>query len=480
MAELALRYSLDYAAFVIAAATASIVILIWLRRRDGGPHAHRHVLILLPIILLVGWFFVSLAGDRERNRLRTQIEGLAPTYAEELQEMGHADITLETDPNDPTYLAMIEKQRRWLAINHAVSDIYTFRDHEKGNQLIVDSETDYDRDGKFTGDRESRTEIGEIWQEESPFLVRAHAGETCFDDSPYSDRWGTWVSAYVPMYDKDNRVEAVLGVDFPAHDWVSSILRARLTWIGMLAILVTIGLSSTSVIALLRISIQEKDTNQQALQAEQLLLRRMIDIQEGERRMVAHDIHDGFVQDVVGAHMHLQRIDSTETPESNEQLAARVGKLLEKAIAEGRRLIRDTRPMVLDEAGVVEAIRHLLSEENASGEIVVAFDHEVQFERLDPQLEGVIFRIVQEAITNVRRHAKTDHAAVQIKQSNGRLHVSVRDQGVGFDPDAIPRDRFGVRGIRERARLFGGDAEIISRPGKGTTIRVSLPIQIEA
>lgn len=479
MYQFILHYSLDYAAFVLLATIAAGATLVCLRRYRGGHQALCLVVIGLLALFLSGWFIVNHAGNRERDLLRSQIEGFAPTYAEELQAMGHAQVTVDTNPNDPLYLTMIEKQRRWLDLNQAVTDIYTFRRSPDGNQLIVDSETDYDRDGKYVGERESRTPIGELWAESSPFLERAYAGETCFDDSPYSDRWGTWVSAYVPMIDEDQRVEAVLGVDFPAEDWVTSILRARVAWIGVLVVLVTVGLASTFVIAVLRTGIQEKIENERALQAEQKLLRRLIDVQEGERRMVAHDIHDGFIQDVVGAHMHIQSIDSESSPAANEKTAQQAGSLLRRAIAEGRRLIVDMRPMVLDESGVVEAIRHLLAEENANGELVVAFDHDVQFERLEPRLEGVIFRIVQEAITNVRRHAQTDHAAVLMKQTDRRLQVTIRDQGAGFNPDAVARDRFGVRGIRERARLFGGEAEIDSTPGKGTVIRVTVPISTE-
>lgn len=482
MNEFVLRFSLDYVAFVLVSTIAAAVMLVWLRRQDGQHQAHQHILLFLVVVFMTGWFLVEFSGNRERDRLRIQIEGLAPTYAEELQEMGHAKIELGLEKGDPyyeLYEKMLEKQRRWLDINQTVADIYTFRNHPLGNQLIVDSETDYDGDGRYEGEREGLTEIGEIWTEESEFIDRAHAGEACFDDSPYTDRWGTWVTAMVPMYNERGEVEAVLGVDFPADDWASAILRARLTWIGILLVLVTIGIASTSVISVLRTSIHEKVQNEQALQEEQKLLRRLIDLQEGERRMVAHDIHDGFVQDVVGAHMLVQCIESTADPTTNEQTATRAGALLEKAISEGRRLILDMRPLVLDESGVVEAIRHLLAEEKAGGELVVAFNHEVQFDRLEPRLEGVIFRIVQEAINNVRRHAQTDHAAVQMRQLGDRLEIVIRDHGVGFDPNAVTFDRFGIRGMRERARLYGGEAEIVSAPGRGTIIRVTVPIQTE-
>jgi len=215
------------------------------------------------------------------------------------------------------------------------------------------------------------------------------------------------------------------------------------------------------------------------IEAEGHLLRRLIDLQEQERRMVAHDIHDGFIQDVVGAHLFVQTIDSQSDPVTNEATAKQVAALLQKAIVEGRRLIREMRPLVLDEDGVIEAIRHLIADEQEHAGLVVAFDHDVLFDRLEPRLEGVIFRIVQEALNNVEKHGQTNHAAVQLTQKNEMLEVVVRDHGVGFDTEKVAPDRFGLRGISERARLFGGTARIESAPGKGTAVYVQLCVKKE-
>ena len=105
----------------------------------------------------------------------------------------------------------------------------------------------------------------------------------------------------------------------------------------------------------------------------------------------------------------------------------------------------------------------------------VAFQHNFGSDRLESKLEGAIYRIVQEALNNVKRHSQTDHASVQLSQENGALRVVVRDEGVGFDPTQVMPDRFGLRGIYERARLFGGEARIESEPGEGTTVSVQLP-----
>ena len=222
---------------------------------------------------------------------------------------------------------------------------------------------------------------------------------------------------------------------------------------------------------------RQKNAEEQ-LRSEGLLLMKLLDLQEQERQMVAHDIHDGFVQDVIGAHMHLQSIHGAVDPAKTESSVALADALLQNAIAEGRRLIRDLRPMVLDESGVIEAIVHLIADKQKNEGLTVTFAHDVIFDRLDTRLEGALFRIVQEALNNVTHHGQVNHADVQITQTNGMLQLVVRDRGVGFNPEQVSPDRFGLRGIRERARLFGGTATIESVPAEGTTVTVQLPLNV--
>lgn len=253
-----------------------------------------------------------------------------------------------------------------------------------------------------------------------------------------------------------------------------------IVWVNLTVALVRDGAGTPKYFISVIEDIGRRKQAQEKLKAEEQLLRRLLEIQENERRLVAHDIHDGFMQDVVGAYFHLQAIHGDIDSDKFESQMDHVGSLLQKAIGEGRRLIRDLRPMGLDEGGVVEAIEHLIADEQKHAGVVVAFQHAVQFDRLESRLEGVIFRIVQEALTNVKRHAQTNHVAVQLTQCNSTLQVVIRDLGIGFDPSLVSPENFGLRGIRERARLFGGEATIESTPGEGTTIFVELPLQLDA
>lgn len=197
-------------------------------------------------------------------------------------------------------------------------------------------------------------------------------------------------------------------------------------------------------------------------------------------QLLAYDIHDGLVQDIVGAQMALEsviEVVGTVAGDCIQELILLRG-LLRKAIGEGRRMITNLRPMIIDEMGVVEAIHYLVAEEEATQRLNVTFTHNVRFDRLAPMLEGTVFRIVQESLNNVRRHAGVQDAEVRLNQIDSMFLIEIEDRGVGFDQAQIEDHHFGLEGIRERARLFGGKASIQSIVGQGTIVSVQLPIEL--
>ena len=212
-------------------------------------------------------------------------------------------------------------------------------------------------------------------------------------------------------------------------------------------------------------------------QAEQKLLRKMLAVQERDRKIVAHDIHDDLVQCALAAHMQLEAARKAMGPQSErvERRLGKVSQLLQRAAAEGRRIINEQSSAVIEKEGVVHAIRDLVADEITQDAQTVVFHHDVQFDRLDATLENTVFRIVQECLNNVKQHSQAERAEVRLVQDNDHLSVQVCDQGVGFDTTRVPDDCFGLRGIRERARLLGGQVDIDSFPGKGTRISVELP-----
>ncbi len=215
------------------------------------------------------------------------------------------------------------------------------------------------------------------------------------------------------------------------------------------------------------------------LQHEETLLRDLLELQDRERRMVAYEIHDGFLQDVVGARMILQSVRPLLGGADVGALRRfdSAVSLLARAVNEGRRLISELRPMIIDEMGIVEAIEFLVGEEEAQGGMQITLLDRTQQQLLPPLLRSTLFRIVQEALRNARRHGQAEHVTIRLTQIGGHYFVlEIQDDGSGFDPDAVPADRYGLAGIRERAALFGGQATIESAPGRGTRITVKLAL----
>ncbi len=150
-------------------------------------------------------------------------------------------------------------------------------------------------------------------------------------------------------------------------------------------------------------------------------------------------------------------------------------RLVQKAVEEARQLIGGLRPQILEEMGVVSAISYLI-DNLPRNKIAIDFDAKVQTTRFEPLLEAAIYRIVQQAINNIQRHSRASRAKIGLTQQGNWIHVEIQDWGIGFDPSSVSEDRFGLQGIRERARLMRGRAVIESAPGKGTHINVDLPM----
>ena len=223
--------------------------------------------------------------------------------------------------------------------------------------------------------------------------------------------------------------------------------------------------------------VSQRKHMEEALQRKQQLLRQLLDVNDRDRQLVAYEIHDGIVQQMTAATMHLQSIEGVcqRDPDRTEREVARAIELTRQSVDEARRLISGLRPLVLDELGIVAAIEFLVNEARRTIPDI-EFHHRTNFDRLAPALENMIFRIIQEALNNVRQHSQAQRALVELVSSGDRLRLKVRDWGIGFDKKQVGNDRFGLEGIAQRARLVNSQAIIDSTPGQGTTIVVDLPL----
>jgi PAS domain S-box-containing protein len=225
--------------------------------------------------------------------------------------------------------------------------------------------------------------------------------------------------------------------------------------------------------------VTERKQAEAAIRKEQLFLRHLIDLQERERKLMAYEIHDGLAQQLTGALLKLQSLETIQEKQdfpADRKILDDVLLLIRESVAEARRLIGGLRPPILDESGIIAAIEYLCSERRQSGQSQIEFVPRVQFHRLSAPLEVALFRIVQECLTNACRHSQSPKIRVELSQMEDRVRLAVQDWGVGFDPQEVKGERFGLRGIRERVRLLGGAADINSAPGKGTIISVELPL----
>jgi len=212
------------------------------------------------------------------------------------------------------------------------------------------------------------------------------------------------------------------------------------------------------------------------------LLNRVITAQEEERKLVAYDLHDGLIQVLVGARLHLNNfvLLHAQDPAAAQEALQRAVTELQRAIREGRRLIQGLRPTVLDDLGLAMAVREVA--EGMGREYGWQLDLDLDVPgRLSPEVEITAFRIVQEALSNVRKHAHAQRVTVRLWVAQERLHGLVQDDGQGFDPQMYEErgqgePAVGLHSMRERARLIGGAWEIETRPGHGTVVRFWIPL----
>ncbi len=227
-------------------------------------------------------------------------------------------------------------------------------------------------------------------------------------------------------------------------------------------------------------ALQEKE----AIRAQ--LLKQVIHAQEAERKRVARQLHDELAQSLTGLLMSLDTAEEVLGPELQhvrDQLA-RTREITTRALEQTRHLILDLRPTMLDDLGLVPAIRWYAETHLKPTGALVVFRAEGRQQRLRPELETALFRIAQEAINNVVKHAHAREVRIRLIWELQQVVLEVEDDGQGFDMENLYARRhtgagMGLLGMQERAEMLGGRLEISSQPGQGTRIKVWLPTNNE-
>jgi two-component system sensor histidine kinase DegS len=203
-----------------------------------------------------------------------------------------------------------------------------------------------------------------------------------------------------------------------------------------------------------------------------------------EQTRIACEIHDGLVQSLAGVNFKLDLCQELvkKDPQACQTNLRETKQQLKLAIQEARQVILNLRPVHFDKLELIPAITNYLKSYETQSQIRTEFKTVGQETPLFPRTKIFLFRIVQEALSNVQKHAKAGHVSVHLEVTPEVLTVTVSDDGVGFDAEAISRDpekwdHFGLRGIVERARLVGGEANVDSRKGEGTRVTVWVPLE---
>jgi two-component system sensor histidine kinase UhpB len=205
----------------------------------------------------------------------------------------------------------------------------------------------------------------------------------------------------------------------------------------------------------------------------------VITAQEEERKRISRELHDETAQSLTSLLVGLRLLQGARDLEDVRAGAAELRELNARTLEEVRKLAVELRPTTLDHLGLVAALEWYSREYAGRLDAVVDFTSEGLVERLAPEVELVIYRVVQEALTNIARHAHATRVAIRLAFREAAVEATVEDNGEGFDLTEATSSRergLGLFGMRERVELVGGTFNIATAPGEGTRIRIRVPV----
>jgi signal transduction histidine kinase len=204
-------------------------------------------------------------------------------------------------------------------------------------------------------------------------------------------------------------------------------------------------------------------------------LQRVVEGQELERRRLARELHDETGQALTSILLGLRAVEDAGEPENVKKAVSDLRELVVATLQDVRRLAVQLRPKALDDFGLVPALERLTQTFTESSGIAV--DLEAQLgDRLPTEAETTLYRVVQEALTNVVKHAEASRVSILLVRRDGAATVVIEDDGRGFDPSEASEQSMGLQGMRERAELHDGRLTVETSPGAGTTLVVEVPL----
>jgi signal transduction histidine kinase/CheY-like chemotaxis protein len=445
-----LTFRLDTILFAGLSIFAALLCRSTVQHRRPGCRLPTATWWILTVAILLGAAFAEWAADARRESLQKAYSTLGPTYALELQKLGHANIEIGTPRDDPGYLALIDAQKNWLRVNPFVSDIYTFRRHDDRRvAFIVDSETDYNRDGMFDGDREQRTAIGEIYEETTPEFLEVFQGQSAFDATFQADRWGLWVSSLTPIYDELGRVEAGVGLDFSATEWAATIVITRALILGGMLAAIVIFLFRQAFVTLVRAEVHHRQNTEHELHRAVTAVEHATNAKGEFLAVMSHEIRTPLTA-VLGFASVLSetKLDSTQRRyvdtiiSAGDRLVAMLNDVLDLSKIEEGKLALDSiawSPVLLINE-IVDVMTPAAMEKGLRLRCDQQFSDSLAVEGDPARVRQILVNLLSNAVKFTDRGDVTlrgrwippDKGAVQ-----GKLILEIQDTGIGIPSDKL-------------------------------------------
>jgi two-component system sensor histidine kinase DegS len=242
--------------------------------------------------------------------------------------------------------------------------------------------------------------------------------------------------------------------------------------------------STGTALQILQGNVQKiSDLIEQAFRKQQIGMW-IIQSQESERRRIARDLHDGPAQGIASMLIRLDLIGQLMHGE-NERVNQEMGSIKEmgrETLTDIRRIMFELKPTLVNDSGLIGTFKDYFNDYEAKYNFDIDFVIFGAEKKYDLTLEIALFRLVQEALTNVRKHACTNKALVKLEDTGDTLTLVIKDNGLGFDTGAAEMEAgesYGIIGMKERVELLGGEIDILSAPGAGTQVIIKVPVEEE-
>jgi two-component system sensor histidine kinase DegS len=224
--------------------------------------------------------------------------------------------------------------------------------------------------------------------------------------------------------------------------------------------------------------LKKMNTQLEQLKDKRALSVKIIEAQEEERKRIAREIHDGPAQAMANVLLKSELCEKliTKDIEQAKIELKNLKNIVQQSLKEVRKIIYDLRPSALDDLGLIPALSRYIKNFSEETGIFVDFSVLSDYKRLSPEIEITCFRVVQEALTNIKKHSKAKNASVKFEFGMRFISIIIKDDGIGFDKENIGQG-YGLMGMKERVEILNGKFEISSFKNKGTQIYISIPVR---